>query len=865
MDARRLNRAGVALCLVALLLTLARGWRLAYDPAGLPTWDSAAYLLDAVRFRDDLAAGDLDRLARDLTRPDLHPPLHSFLLGGWLLVFGNTLAAARAYPVAAFAVALALAFLLGRALGRSTLAGAAVALLTGVGLTSLELLTTPMTEATAVPVTLAVLLGMVATAERTDARARLLVGLGVLVATLVRYNLGPMLLAPLFLHHAWEVAGRRRRWNDAGVVLWVLPTVLLFLAWQAVRPELYGQIVKFLENRTSGIPFWSVENFLWVATATRSAFLGSWLVVAPLFLLFLLGLRGGDARVRLVQAYVLVSFAALTWHSFKVERNLAAVLPAFYATALVGLAGLRAPAWAPLAGALGLVAHAGWQNVATLPVLATRGDFRADPVVREVLDFVLRHGEARPRTWVVGWVFRLSPGLFDYWFRVNGSPSRLLLDMPSFGEQSRTGVDASWSEAYATRVTEQMLAPEHRDDTTFVTLETVPGTRYYDDWKAFGNNYARAFAAQSLVPEVDRLHLVDRGLLVRVYRTGDPPSAATLAALDTGPRPQDDQGVRLPAEPLYRDPLRGGGPTWMVYPPAALDRVTVRREDSALVLTVPEPLPALQLCDRPRPAPARAVRTVVHLATDGLEGRAWLHFRGMDDQDRLQDRPGGGPDITQAGPLAATGGQVVETDVALAPPSTRLRACVVLDGARGTLTLDDYAVLDAGAPRLAAADAAALRPIDDEGVTLPAGEVVARQPFAGPEHGWRAVGEGITLGLDARGLKVTVADAGPGRSVCGPPQAWSGPGRAVVHLLGAGGTGRPWVHLRPLDADGVLVKGPDGAAAIVQAGPVAGDGPWRAEVALDPPAGTTQVRPCLVLDGAAGAWTLDDLAYLAGR
>jgi hypothetical protein len=99
-------------------------------------------------------------------------------------------------------------------------------------------------------------------------------------------------------------------------------------------------------------------------------------------------------------------------------------------------------------------------------------------------------------------------------------PAKLKLDQIPLKEKTRTGIDRSWDPKYAAWVEEHLLPAEVRAKTTFVTLETTPGAHFWDEWTAYGNNYARAMAEQQVVPEVDRLAWVDEGLLVRVYREG---------------------------------------------------------------------------------------------------------------------------------------------------------------------------------------------------------------------------------------------------------------------------------------------------------------------------------------------------------
>lgn len=910
-----------AVVVPALAFTLWNAHRIAYVPDGLPTWDSAGYLLEGDKLREYLVWGDWVGLIGQLLRPDLHPPLHALVLGAWMAALGNGLAVARAYPVAAYIAGAAGVVALGRQITRSWTPGLLAALVFGAGLASLDLLCTPMTESSALWVQLLALGTALRLADRADARSRLTVGAAVFAAGMVRYNLWPMLLAPLYAHHAWVVWRRRgglRRLLDPSVLLWAAPTVVGVGVWQLIRPELATSIQKFLENRSSGIPFWSVENLAWVPLQTRAEFLGSWVLTAPLFALFALGLaRRAQAALRradaegeraeqdldLLRIFVVASVVALTIHDFKVVRNLHTVLPLLYLCAAVELTRWR-PRGVPaaLAALPPLVAWTAWQNTATLPALADRTDFKADPVVRQTLEFIEQHARESKRVWVTGWVFRISPNVIDWWLRTHAVPAKLKLDQPLFGEQTRTGADASWNEQYPAWVAGTLLTPELLPQTTYITLQTAPGTRYADDWKAFGNNYARVFSEQDagrglaaaagagraagapIVPEIDRLSFVDQGLMVRAYRAGGTPSAATLASREHPPDAADDADVQLPAgTPLQRDTLHGLATAWHVYPAAAVAQVQIERVASALTLRIPAPVADLQLCSDVAPRPvdpsgASTFRAVVNLSTVALDGKAWLHVRGMGADRTLTQRTGAnaGPDITQAGPLAADGAQLFEREVALDPASSQVRTCVVLGGVTGTLTLNDVAFYPSATPWVhppaaaaatpaapAAPGAAQVFPADDVGVTLPAGAPVFREPFNRDVTGWKVVTPGatdITTRRDGSDLVVTVTRAQTPLQLCGPVIPVDGPLDAVAHLQGEGLDGHGvFFHWRGLDRNGVLAAA-GSTPAIVMEGPLRGSDALRAAAQLRFDAAVTQVRPCLVLDGAVGTVRLRDLA-----
>ncbi len=718
----RPDRAAVVFVLAAAGIALASTWHahaLMYRADGLPSWDAAGYLLEAVKVRDTIVGLDAEGFLKAATRPALHPPLHATLLGGWLSLFGIGIPAARAYPVACFLLSLGLIARLGRLLfpRGGWQVGMAAAAITALGAGSLELLATPMAESSALVAQLLAACAMVALADRRDARAQLIIGIGIFVCALIRYNLAPMLLAPMLAHHLLRNGRSRAALLDPRVTLWFLPTFVGFGAWQFFRPELFETVQKFLENRSSGIPFWSAENLLWVPLTIAREYLATWWVVAPLFAGFLASLlpsslqrwrappepesRAGEGRIAWI---LVVGFAALTWHDFKISRNLSQLLPMFYLLALGTLRDLRVPSgrWVGVAALLGFVAPYGaWQHRVTLADLAAQTDFQPDPEVRGALEFIERHARADEQVWVTGWVLRISPNLIDYWLRAREVPVKLKLKSVLYGTQDRTQIVAPWSEEYPAFVAGTMLAPNEVARTTYVTIETEAGTPYFDRWKFFGNHYARAMAAQEVVPEIDRLERFDAGLVLRAYHAGGTPSAASIAARATGSTEDDNVGVKLPpAVPLYRDTLARHAPNWQVNPRAALSRFRLGREGSALTADIDVAIPQLQLCGEIVDAPAPRMRAVFNLATRGVRGRVWVHVRGMGVDDKLQRRSDGVVDITRGGPLAPDGAQVIEQDVALGPDSPRLRACVILDGVTGHVSVQDFALFEEQAPAI---------------------------------------------------------------------------------------------------------------------------------------------------------------------
>ncbi|MFN7146601.1 MAG: ArnT family glycosyltransferase, partial [Myxococcota bacterium] len=465
---KRAHFAEGAFWIVAIGLVLATVLRtrgILWSPDGLPAWDAAGYLLEGLKSARPLAEGDIKTLLTVLLKPDLHPPLHSFLLGCWLAIFGNEIPVVRTFPTVLFLAALGVLVWIGHQLGpRGRVVALGAAVLFTLSIEGVRYITTPMTENTALLFELVALGLAMRNLDRTDNRSRLVVGVAITLASLTRYNLAPMLLVPLYAHHVWRNLRTPRKLLDPGALLWAAPTFGFLAVWQLLRPDLARNISIFFVNRSSGLEFWSVENLFWVPlTLTRTYLNTPWLAV-PLGALFLVSLLpsvlGRDVhvgvgpvkvtlahaeRLRLLQTFVVVSFGALTWHDYKIDRSLHAVAPFVYLSALWTLAHVTvtkpaaaaAAVFAPVALLVGVAAplyvH---QFKDAIPNLAKTSDFRPEPPVVEALAYIEKHARKREMVWVTGWVFRLSPPLIEYWLKSRGVEAKIKLDSPLMREKT---------------------------------------------------------------------------------------------------------------------------------------------------------------------------------------------------------------------------------------------------------------------------------------------------------------------------------------------------------------------------------------------------------------------------------------------
>ncbi len=480
------------LTLAALALCVWRAHADFVHSFDLPSGDAGYYTTQALRFRELLLAGDVLGFLYQATQPELHPFVHPVALGLWSVIFGATQSVMRSYGAAVFLLAMLLVVLLARRVDprHGERVGMVVVVLIALGWFHRSHLFTAMTEPTATVAWLLALLVAVRHASDDDWLRQFEVGLAIALASLVRYNLFPMLVVPLLLHRLLESreGGRPRA---ACLAAWVVPTLVVFLIWSLVVPEVSRAVLVFFgfgAGKAVGLGGFDPG---WVLRTVALRFAGGWAAAVPLLVLFTVGLlplvsgRGyarGSMRLntstglRLLQIVVLVGLVALAVHPAKVVRNLGLLVPTLWLCALLPWAGLQAgPRWArSVVVVLLLASHGAWQ---LWPVQPPRGDavppyrgenvypdYLAQPDIQEVFDRVEPFAMESRWLLVGGWGY--SRQLFPLW-ALERDPAPVVLQGWEPGI-----VDAEPGEEIATYL---LISPPHppkkggeRDDLTAV-------------------------------------------------------------------------------------------------------------------------------------------------------------------------------------------------------------------------------------------------------------------------------------------------------------------------------------------------------------------------------------------------------------
>ncbi|MCP4662839.1 MAG: hypothetical protein GY856_46190 [bacterium] len=246
---------------------------------------------------------------------------------------------------------------------------------------------------------------------------------------------GPVYVLYLLVLLRWLVRPRHsvRRWRRwiAGLaehhrqfVFWVLVPIA---AWMIV-PSHTRDFFDFVENRSSEIAFWSLDNLLFYPEVMANQFsptpwLGWVLLVLGLAPWVVAGRRG--ARSRALGLVLLCSAVAVGLHPYKLLRFLATVAPLVWLSAAMALAaGLRwlarrrlPPRYAGLAALLtaAVVLAATIRSGVDLPRLRTARALRSVPAaVRPVVDAIADLAIREEGTFLLGSWNLLSPSLVEW-------------------------------------------------------------------------------------------------------------------------------------------------------------------------------------------------------------------------------------------------------------------------------------------------------------------------------------------------------------------------------------------------------------------------------------------------------------------
>ncbi len=465
------GKAAAALLVGMGLLTSIMAFSLPhFDPDTPLPWDMSHHYLGALAFRDALAEGSPAELAHVLLDHDLYPPGHSLLLGGWILVAGESAPSLFLFRVLApwmLLLGVGWAARLARIRGR----GAAILLAALLVAASPRLLSLAGTFLVDLPAAILAVFALLALAAVGSPfrRSLALVAYFLITATLLtKYNVGlPLIPAALAVTAWWWRAGERRA---ARALL--LVAILALASWTAflfLQVDGWASFLAFARNRANSTDWSSAARLRWyLEEFTGRFFLTPWLAGTALVLAAGTLLRVRRPLVAGIGVYLAVTVAALAKHPYLLDRNLVSAVVWILVLASLGgaeLLGSLRSRWPRIAvggvaraGGTALIASAALAGVVLLlfqSASATGEDLEREfgayaerliPLSR----FVRKQLGSRESCRVIGTFNAFSPGWVQIlWRRV--PPTRrahLEIDFPYLGRLSSTGLDPSPDPAY---------------------------------------------------------------------------------------------------------------------------------------------------------------------------------------------------------------------------------------------------------------------------------------------------------------------------------------------------------------------------------------------------------------------------------
>lgn len=477
--------AGVtALAVVVYVLCLPLGWT---DRSPL-SWDQAGHYLDALRFSHGLSWGDGPMVGTAILGADLYPPLHSVLLGLWMLLVGQ---GAMAWFTFGMVVHGATAYLLARIHPVAGIVFVASPLLGGLA-------PTLMVEPIAC---LLLLIALLAFPADTGGVGRM-VGFALLttLVLLTKYNVGLPLLPAAML----AAVIRPRRTLLIRASLAVLASLSLWALFLSFQHSGWSMFLDFAQNRSNSSGSGFFQRIAFYGRVLGGRMLpGSALAIA-VSLVAVGGLYRGRPetedselswrRATFALAYVVFSLVALGWHEYLLSRNMVGPTVGLLAAGGWGLRLLPHRRQA-LASAMVLILVVGSPLIFDGP---SRREFVQDhfPSGAARLDALSLACEGQMqesgRTRIVGTFNEFSPG----WVKIlalRANPrNSLRVGVRCPLPRSRTGYPAQWLPEYG-----ELVAGWGSDGTRRVlALRVEPDspyhTRDYEQWNAWKLNLLRA-------------------------------------------------------------------------------------------------------------------------------------------------------------------------------------------------------------------------------------------------------------------------------------------------------------------------------------------------------------------------------------
>jgi len=292
-------------------------------------WDESTYVWKAYGISEGIRNCSPTEVWQAITREQIYPPIHGIILGTLFALCGSSQIVAVGLTAVLFVVAAGALYVAGTQLdqrGGALIGWAAVALFLGSRI-HVEYAATTMLEMIGTLATLFAAIAYLRHIREGSEVSGALTGFAIVVVFFVKFNFGLFVIASVGLSQL-----SRRRWRPFerdNIWLWI-PVACLARLWFSI-PGKWEAFVGFANNKDSGIPISSVENFVFYPRAIAVQYCSS-LATA---VVVLLGVTYACAFIRRpdLRFFVLlasVGIGAMTIHHLKIERTIATVMPALW-------------------------------------------------------------------------------------------------------------------------------------------------------------------------------------------------------------------------------------------------------------------------------------------------------------------------------------------------------------------------------------------------------------------------------------------------------------------------------------------------------------------------------------------------------
>lgn len=309
----------------------------------LPKWDMASYTIRGYIFAEHVKNYDIESFLDYTNKQQEKPPIYFHLLTAIFLLLGTGFDSATLLSTFAFFLLIIFIYLISIYLSEKD--GWFIGILACfMALTSKHYLAFSvliMMEMLGALLTLIALFLYLRAKKEHSIKFYLSTSVATLSIFFFKYNYGLFFIALLFLTEFISIEKERKRlnvtfnFNISSYHLYLfIPIFLTIVLWFIYPyPEKINNIKRFLINRSSGIPFLSLKNFLFYPNVIIDYYVVSSSIFAFLTILFVSSFFSKNESVKIIRNLFLIGLAMIMIHDLKGSRFIFTIVPAFWLVA----------------------------------------------------------------------------------------------------------------------------------------------------------------------------------------------------------------------------------------------------------------------------------------------------------------------------------------------------------------------------------------------------------------------------------------------------------------------------------------------------------------------------------------------------